>query len=93
MRRGCGDEAITNDAAALQQVRVGINNVQQRAGVGPLRLEERLNKQYPEAADETRCIVSCYLRESFAGEELSAGELEAVKSALAGAKKKLRKSA
>ncbi|MCH7665588.1 MAG: DUF3488 domain-containing protein [Acidobacteria bacterium] len=63
------------------------------AWVGPLRLEERLNQQYPEAADETRCIVSHYLRESFAGDELSAGDLEAVKAALAGAKKKIRKSA
>lgn len=63
------------------------------AWVGPLRFEERLNQRYPEAADETHCIVSHYLRESFGGEELSAGELEAVKTALAGAKKKLRKSA
>jgi hypothetical protein len=61
--------------------------------VGPLRLEERLTQRYPEAADETRCIVSHYLRESFAGEELSDSQLETVRTALAGARKKLRRTA
>ncbi|MCP4205054.1 MAG: DUF3488 domain-containing protein [bacterium] len=61
--------------------------------VGPLRLEERLVERYPEAADETRFIVSQYLRESFAGEDLSETELDEVKKALMEARKKLRKTA
>lgn len=61
--------------------------------IGPLRLEERLSDRYPDAAPETRCIVSHYVRESFAGEELTESQVEAVRAAWGSARKKLRKSA
>ena len=61
--------------------------------VGPLRVEDTLNRRYPQVVDETRCIVSHYVRESFADEQLSPEEVAEVRAALAGVKEKLKRTA
>ncbi|MFQ5525581.1 MAG: transglutaminaseTgpA domain-containing protein [Thermoanaerobaculia bacterium] len=58
--------------------------------LGPLKVEESLRRRYPQAAEETRVIVSHYLRESFAGERLTESQLAEVKGALAAARPKLK---
>ena len=59
----------------------------------PLEVERRLVRRCPAATEETRQVISFYLRESFAGETLSKSELETVKAALGEAKRKFRKAA
>lgn len=61
--------------------------------VGPLKVEDTLNRHYPQVARETRLIVSHYVRESFAEEKLSAEQLAEVRAALAGIKEKLKRTA
>ncbi len=61
--------------------------------IGPLKVEDTIKRRCPEAAEETSCIVSHYVRESFAEEELSPEELEEVRAALAGVKEKLKRTA
>lgn len=63
------------------------------AWLGPLKIEKDLLRRYPEAAQETRLIVSRYVRESFAGEELDDEELDEVRAALKTAGRKLKKTA
>ncbi len=50
--------------------------------LAPLELEARAAGRYPAAAADLRRLVALYLRESFAEEELSAGECESLKGVL-----------
>jgi hypothetical protein len=60
--------------------------------VPPLAVQREAAARFPAAAEPTARVIAFYLRESFGGEGLEAGEREALKAALLAAEKNMRKA-
>jgi hypothetical protein len=60
--------------------------------VPPLTVRRETEARYPAAAAPAARVIDFYLRESFGGQPLEDEELEALKSALEEAEKRMRKA-